>query len=133
VFRPKSIHKFVIEPDDPDWTPEEREKLIQYSIYDGHTFRPIEKIPYKFSYRFTCDESNCGGHKLICVDWELGQSYRAWRRKYKEEWERAIIDRYETDMILGRDTHFFVGTIHGHPNAWIIIGLFYPPVVGNRS
>ena len=25
------------------------------------------------------------------------------------------------------DTHFFVGTIHGHPHTWIIIGLFYPP------
>ncbi len=104
--------------------------MIQYSIYDGHNFRPIEKIPYKFSYRFTCDESNCRGHKLICVDWELGQSYRAWKRKYKEKWERVITDRYETDMILGRDTHFFVGTVHGHPNAWIIVGLFYPPVVG---
>ena len=25
------------------------------------------------------------------------------------------------------DTHFYVGTVHGHPNSWIIVGLFYPP------
>jgi len=30
-------------------------------------------------------------------------------------------------MINKNDTHFIVGTVHGHPKEWIIIGLFYPP------
>lgn len=127
IFKPKTIHKFIIEPDTPDWTPEEREKLLQYSLYDKHPLKPLEKIPYKFSYRFTCDAPDCSGHKLMCVDWELGQAYRRWRRKYGDKWEWAIIDRFETDMILKYNTYFFVGTIHGHPGSWIIIGLFYPP------
>ena len=25
------------------------------------------------------------------------------------------------------DTHFYVGTPNQYPNAWIIVGLFYPP------
>jgi len=50
--------------------------------------------------------------------------------EYGNEWERVIVGRFETDMILGSDTHFFVGTIHGHPSTWIIIGLFYPPFTG---
>ena len=25
------------------------------------------------------------------------------------------------------DTHFFVGTLHQHPNNWIIVGLYHPP------
>jgi hypothetical protein len=29
-------------------------------------------------------------------------------------------------MIEKLDTHFFVGTLHQHPNRWIIVGLFYP-------
>lgn len=127
LFKPKTIHKFVIEPDTPDWTPAEREKLLQFSLYDKHPLKPLEKVPYKFSYRFTCDEPDCNGHKLVCVDWELGQAYRQWKQKYENKWEWAIIDRFETDMILRYNTHFFVGTIHGHPGAWIIIGLFYPP------
>jgi len=127
IFKPKTIHKFLIEPDTPDWTSEEREKLLQYYLYDKHQFRPLEKIPYKFSYRFTCNEASCKGHKLICVDWELGQAYRQWKLKYGTDWERVIENRFETDMILRYDTYFFVGTIHGHPSAWIIIGLFYPP------
>jgi len=127
IFKPKTIHKFIIEPDTPDWTPEERAKLTQYSLYDKRPLKPLEKIPYIFSYRFTCNDSLCKGHKLICIDWELGQSYRAWKRKYKDRWEWAIVNRYETDMVLNYDTHFFVGTMHGHPGSWIIIGLFYPP------
>jgi len=127
VFKPKTIHKFVIQPDTPEWAPAEREKLLQLSVYDKHPFKPLEKVPYRFFYRFTCDEAHCSGHKLMCVDWELGQAYRIWRRKYGAKWEWAIINRFETDMILRYDTYFFVGTVHGHPGAWIIIGLFYPP------
>jgi hypothetical protein len=127
IFKPKIIHKFIIEPDTSDWTPAEREKLLQYSLYDKHPLKPLEKIPYKFSYRFTCNDPRCGGHKLICIDWELGEAYRQWKQKYGNKWEWAITKRFETDMILEYDTYFFVGTIHGHPGAWIIIGLFYPP------
>lgn len=127
VFKPKTIHKFIIEPDTPDWTPAERKRLLQLSLYDKHPLKPLEKIPYKFSYRFTCDDPHCRGHKLVCVDWELGQAYRRWKREYGTKWEWSIINRFETDMILKRDTYFFIGTVHGHPSAWIIIGLFYPP------
>ncbi|MBN2463495.1 MAG: hypothetical protein JXB43_07850 [Dehalococcoidia bacterium] len=127
IFKPRTIHKFVIESDTPDWTSAEREKLLQFSLYDKHPLKPLEKIPYKFSYRFTCDEPRCEGHKLICIDWELGQAYRQWKQKYGTKWEWAVINRFETDMIFKYDTLFFVGTIHGHPSAWIIIGLFYPP------
>ena len=127
IFKPKTIHKFVIEPDTPDWTPAEREKLLQSSFYDKHPTQPLEKIPYRFSYKFTCDEARCKGHKLLCVDWEVGQAYRRWKREYGAKWEWAMNNRFETDMILRFNTYFFVGTIHGHPGAWIIIGLFYPP------
>ena len=33
----------------------------------------------------------------------------------------------ENEMINKYDTHFYVGTVHQHPDAWIIVGLFYPP------
>ncbi|MFC2041168.1 hypothetical protein ACFLTY_02465 [Chloroflexota bacterium] len=127
IVKPKTIHKFIIERDTPDWTPAEREKLLQYSMYDKHPLAPLEKIPYRFSYRFTCDELHCRGHKLVCVDWELGQAYRRWKHEYGNKWEWAINNRFETEMILKYDTYFFVGTVHGHPASWIIIGLFYPP------
>jgi hypothetical protein len=87
----------------------------------------LEKIPFKFYYRFRCDEPGCNGHRLSCVDWELGQAYRSWRRKYGPEWEEKLRLRFEKEMIGRYDTHFFVGTVRVHPASWIIVGLFYPP------
>jgi hypothetical protein len=55
------------------------------------------------------------------------QSYRRWRKQYGNGWERKFRQRYEQELIEKFDTHFFVGTVHQYPNAWIIVGLFYPP------
>ena len=86
----------------------------------------LEKIPYKFYYEFRCSEESCKGHTLMCTDWEMGQSYRAWRMKYGDGWGEKFRSKYETWM-LGRAIHFYVGTVASHPNRWIVIGLFYPP------
>lgn len=64
----------------------------------------------------------------MCTDWEVAQSYRAWKAKYGDDgWQEKFRSKYETWM-LGRDLHFYVGTVASHPNRWIIIGLFYPPL-----
>jgi hypothetical protein len=49
------------------------------------------------------------------------------KREYGKNWEAAFRNRFENEMISKNDTHFYVGTIHRHPNNWIIVGLFYPP------
>jgi hypothetical protein len=126
-FKPKEISRFIIEPDNPYWTHEELAKLRQNPLFGAVPTQQLEKLPYKFKYRFVCDEPTCRGHELSCLDWELGQSYRKWCRKYGEDWEGAIRLRYEQEMIERYDTHFFVGTVRTHPDAWIIVGLFYPP------
>jgi hypothetical protein len=45
---------------------------------------------------------------------------------YPTNWEEKFRQKFEDEMIDRFDTHFFVGTIHQHPNAWIIIGLYSP-------
>src|SRR5689334_5931600 len=87
----------------------------------------LEKIPYDFKYEFRCADPDCRGHKMSCTDWEIGQSYRQWRRDYGRDWEAAFRNRYEREMIEKFDTHFFVGNLHQHPGTWIVVGLFYPP------
>lgn len=87
----------------------------------------LEKLPYKFSYQFKCNNKEFLGHELECTDWELVASFLSWRRKYGREWEQKLREKYETEMALGKDTHFFVGTLNNHPGEWIIVGLFYPP------
>lgn len=128
IFKPKEIKEFVIEPEEPSgWTEEELAILSQESMFDRKPFRLLEKIPYRFMYSFVCNDPECRGHRLSVADWEAGQAYRSWRRRYGNQWEQPFRQQFEKEMINKYNTHFYVGTMRAHPDRWIIIGLFYPP------
>jgi len=127
IFRPKRIEELIIKPESPNWTPAQLSILRQEHLFETKPAQELEKIPHKFQYRFFCEEDTCAGHEIICTDWEMGESWRQWSVKYGDGWESAFRNRYEKEMIEKYDTHFFVGTMHGHPHVWIIVGLFYPP------
>jgi hypothetical protein len=133
LFRPGSLKRLIIVPEEQSaWTTTELEKLGQMSfrVIDGKmvhdTFKTLEKLPYKFLYEFVCDHDGCGGHRMSCTDWEMGQAYRNWRRSYGDQWEDKFRRRFEQEMIDKFDTHFFVGTTSGHPHVWVIVGTFRP-------
>lgn len=71
---------------------------------------------------------------MICIDWELLESFRKWRKTYKtpQKLEFALINRYNDWMIKERDLYLVVGTIWRY-KTWIIIGLFYPPKKGQKT
>lgn len=128
IFKPKQIRELIIEQEQlPHWTEAELAKLSQTSYLDKKPFKLLEKIPYKFIYSFVCSNPACRGHKLSVTDWEVGAAYRNWKALYGRYWERYFRNRFETEMILQLDTHFYVGTLAAHPDRWIIVGLFYPP------
>jgi hypothetical protein len=127
IFHPKTIKRLIIEPDNSPWTPTQLAALRQGHLFQKGPTVELEKIPYNFKYEFYCDDDSCTGHTMKCTDWEISESWRKWSREYGDRWEGKFRQRYETDMIEKHDTHFYVGTIHQHPNAWIIVGLFYPP------
>lgn len=126
-FIKPQIERLIIEPSESHWTSKQLEALRQTSLLHKAPETELEKIPYDFSYEFRCGKTFCNGHKMICTDWEMGQAYRQWRRSYGDKWETAFRQRFETEMIDKFDTHFYVGNLHQRPNAWIVIGLFYPP------
>lgn len=128
IFRPRSIERLTITPEDPNWTDSQLAALRQGHLFVENPKKELEKIPFNFRYEFHCEENDCEGHKIICTDWEMGQSYRKWKTDYGQHWEEKFRQRYESDMIQKNDTHFYVGTIHAHPHRWIIVGLFYPPL-----
>jgi hypothetical protein len=127
IFRPRAIEQLIIKAESSQWTSEQLVKLRQGQLFRTAPMQELEKIPYSFRYHFRCDHEDCKGHKLTCTDWEMGESYRKWKRLYKGGWEQKFRQRYEQEMIEKYDTHFYVGTVHGHPHTWIICGLFYPP------
>ena len=86
----------------------------------------LEELPHIFKYQFSCN-GKCK-HNLTCEDWELFQSYRSWRWRYKTPeilWDK-IYQRYYTKMIEKCNLYFYLGTHSMYP-VWMIIGLFYPP------
>jgi hypothetical protein len=128
VFRPKTIERLIIEPEEnPNWTDEEVELLKQGQLFGQGPKADLEKVPFKFRYVFRCEHDDCPGHKLMCTDWEMGESWRRWKDDYGDKWQENFRLRYEQEMIEKNDTHFYVGTVHRNPGAWIIVGLFYPP------
>lgn len=127
IIKPKQIDAFVIEEDTAEWTEAQRSRLSQASFFEGNRSKPLEKIPYKFFYRFKCDDPQCPGHRLSITDWEAGALYLRCINQYGKDWEKYFRQKYETQMMSKYDTHFYVGTLAAHPDVWIIVGLFYPP------
>jgi hypothetical protein len=132
VFRPKQIHDLVIEPAEPQWKPKFLEALKQARLWEDRkvTKQPPRKVPYKFSYRFECDDERCNGkHKMMIEDWEVGALY--WRLVdggANPDDAAAEVRKKFLDDLCGpdKDPHFYVGTILAHPKSWVIIGVFRP-------
>jgi len=141
IFKPTKILDFVIEPDEREWNPKKlaslQEHSQQLSLFKTieeieEEFRIVQKVPYKFSYRFE-DDSGVQS-KLMIADWEIGILYLncLWRSNNNEEVARAQVKQKYFDEFLKRDLHFFLGTTKKHHNQsrnpFIIVGVYYPPM-----
>jgi hypothetical protein len=90
----------------------------------------IGKIDRYYRYKFKCPGEETV-HEIMCEDWELYQSSRSWINTYGTEeavWEK-IHEKFFDKFKKENDLHFFVGT-HNQWKTWIIIGVYYPPLVG---
>jgi hypothetical protein len=134
LLRPSRIVGLdITAADNPDWTDEEREKLIQHERQiglfdesDAKRLRTLKKLPFDFHYRYTCvagGEARTHRHKI--ADWEAGALY--WNcRKYGEGWEAKFRAKLEGELPT-HDLTFLMGTIHRFPDQWLIVSLVYPP------
>ncbi len=101
----------------------------QLSFFDTKK-EAIEQIPFDFYYHFKCfGQSDCPGHKLPIVDWEIGQAYRDWRYKYnpQEQLLQKIKQRWLDLMCSGKnDMYFYVGNMKRFHDNFMVLGVFYP-------
>lgn len=130
MIRPKEIKGLVIDKAKP-WTAKERAYVLQQNLELGaetpKQLRDLEQIPWKFSYRFICDDDACiTTHKLSVIDWEIGESYRKWSVAYGDAWRDAIRKRYEQEL-PARDLRFVLGNLAKRQHTFVIIGLVRPP------
>lgn len=108
-----------------------RDKCYSQFDFFNKQKETIEQIPYNFYYHFKCkDKPSCPGHKLLIIDWELGQSYRKWRDNYASE--KILLEKIKERWLnrmcsMKNDTFFYIGNQRRFKTTFMVLGVFYPP------
>lgn len=131
IIRPREILEVVAEKPPRDEMVEYQQLIMTFEddgeIEIGAAMRPI---PYKFSYRFYCDDSNCKKpHKLSIIDWELGALiYRLQKLKSADEYiKRKVIEKFYNELCSpDKDTHLILGNKYPYSDAFMVLGVYYP-------
>ncbi|MER5871806.1 hypothetical protein [Streptomyces sp. NPDC002044] len=126
VFRPTEITGFRLAPAEP-WPTSKAAMADQMDLLD-QDLRCLEWVPLEFRYTFRCADDDCPSHDMALRDWEAGESYRKFLRKYGEADVREKLRErwYERMVTPNRAVHLFVGNIAAHPRTFMLLGLFYP-------
>ena len=89
--------------------------------------KALEQIPWKFKYVYRCSDPNCSTHTQSIVDWEIFQLYR--EVKGRENWMELIRNKFLDEMCgPNKDTAFIVGNQKLYRNAFLVLGVWWPPV-----
>jgi hypothetical protein len=118
----------------PDWTDEERRKLLQlqhqgnlFEETDARSVKTLRKVPFDFHYRYECAGPSGSveiRHKIS--DWEAAALFWKLKRTYGENWREPFRQKIGVDL-PSRDLIFLMGTVHRFPDQWLIVSLIYPP------
>lgn len=140
TFKPTVIHDFIAEEDEREWDKEKQhaiESMLRQTDLFQETpkdFHVVNKLPYKFKYIFS---DITGKRRTLTVsDWETGALYWNEIKRFGGDEAKAVEsvrNKYLKDVIIDRDTHFFLGTTQSWdamnaPNPFMIVGVFYPPL-----
>jgi hypothetical protein len=132
LIKPRRVTGFVVEKTKEDWGPKKEAAMRQQALF-GPQRVVLEKVPWKFSYKFLCDDPGCKrGHKLAILDWEIFEFYKKMLTYHgfamdkvmaamKEKW----LDQMWDDS---RDSYLYIGTVmHERFNSPVVIGVYWPP------
>lgn len=132
IIKPKSIERFFSKKTSREWNQKQQAVLNQLDLFEPNI--DLEKIPYQFVYQFT-DEDNVP-HKYSISDWEIMELYRKCRDRSQllgleaEQYAlEKVRQKLEDDFLESKDLYFIVGNLKNHAKSFMIIGLFYPPLV----
>ena len=141
IFKPAEMLDLVVEETEREWSSESLEllkaKASQLSLFQTQEelekeFLIVDKLPYKFSYKFR----DCKGKEstLMIEDWEIGMLYWNCLKQTEGDEKKALelVRKKYIDEFSSKDLYLFLGTtrqFHGWAkNPFVIIGVFYPPI-----
>ena len=146
IFKPTKIIAFEYVPTARQW-PQAKLNLLKAKSKQLSLFSPaeeiekefllVDKLPYKFSYKFVDDKRT--KHELMIEDWDVGKLY--WdrlneaKKNAKIQVEKSALRDVEHKYYYeyeGKDVYFILGTLrlfHGWArNPFVIVGAFCLPV-----
>ena len=137
IIKPQKIIKYYVEKTDREWHPKQQAVLDQTDLFDPPA--ELEKIPYKFGYQFI-DEGGIK-HKYSISDWEISELYRKCKNQSKmptiDQQEKEALEKVriklEEVFLRQKDLYFIVGNLKDHRQSFMIIGIFYPPIIMNEQ
>ncbi len=136
VFKPKEILDFKFEKVDREWDKKKldtlKAKAQQLNLFQNsdNPFEVVQKLPYKFSYKFTSDDGI--ESTMMIEDWEIGALFWKMLAKHEGDEAKACADvkkKYFYDFAKTKDLYLFLGTTRTHhfsPYPFVIIGTFHP-------
>lgn len=104
------------------------------SLFDepGIARRPMEVVPWRFSYRYRCLAPHCNMHTQTIVDWE---AVALWRNvRHRDNWQELMRRKF-VDELWGpdKDAALFVGNMEQYPWNFLVLGVFWPPRGGLQA
>jgi len=127
LIKPNVISDFIIEGTSREWSSKQKAILRQKNLFEE--IKDLDKIPYKFSYKFKCSDERCKGHKLMIEDWEIYELYRKCLTEHKNE-KNALLKVREkySGYLKNNDVYFVVGTQREHhfKKTFVLISIFAP-------
>ncbi len=126
LIKPREIVDFYKKNIDEcrDWEKELIEGT-QRTLF-GNYRTPLKKIPYWMGYNFLCNGANCGGHNMMCEDWELMELFRSMKNRFGNEVGFSKVRDKFFEWMQQRDVYFVLGT-ESRWNRFLIVSVFYPP------
>lgn len=132
IATPCEVLDLETSPCEREWKPQWRQLFLQVSLF-GESPKALRKVPYSFKYVFRCANSEAV-HRRAILDWELGALFwKEVQRLGTEEAARKSVKNKFLDQMCsrGRETKFFMGTIHPF-NTWAVLGVYWPPILGSQ-
>ena len=144
VFKPTKIIDFIYKETTREWNKEKidflKSKKLQLTLFDNKNedditeFEVVDKLPYKFSFRFEDEASK--ESTLMIEDWETGMLYWNSLVRHQGDEQKACEDvkkKYFDDFAKTKDYYFFLGTTKRYHftahNPFVIVGDFRPKYI----
>lgn len=132
-FKPAKVLDVTQETESQaEWSEQDLAKLGQTDLFMTRENKLLEKLPYRWRYKYRCADPQCSGHHQSIIDWEIGQLYRNLKSKgitAPGEIHKRVKAKYLTELCgPDKDTYFFTGNMLKHPRDFLILGVFWPPM-----